>query len=456
MEKAHRQQKKKEESLKDIHAKNRAQNLEGGLTAPSVSPLKASKKGKGNGFVRQEMSVKDIEARLSLTSESLCLALLGEPNRKLSNKNNFRYGAKGSLSINLSKGLWKNFETDEAGNNLGLIKSALNLNNFKDVIAFAKNFLGGDQVITPTVQQTKIEKNVQEAQEQIKKKEKVLEIVNRSRSIKGTLAETYLKQTRGLSHFDEADIRFIEKQETYHGKKKTYAPALVAIARDEKGDVHHIEVIKLNSNNAKKDEKSDPIKQSFGSKDGYYVELNKAYKKEKTYLAEGVETGLSLVSIDKNARVVAVLGKGNFMTIKHHNLGKEVVFCVDNDGKKTHNNSLIIDAIDRLEKAGKNVSVIMPKKEGHDLNDVLIKEGKEALKSVIKNEITASEFKKMHDQYLANSIRNSNTNAAEITPKNTSILPIEKQISQERVNDFIRQEVTNLTKQRVRNLEREL
>jgi conjugative transfer relaxase protein TraI len=456
MEKAHRQQKRKEESIKDIHAKSLAQTLESNVTTAPVSPLKTSKKGKANGFIRQEMSIKDIEARLSLTSESLCLALLGEPNRKLSKKTNFRYGAKGSLSINLSNGLWKNFETDEAGNSLGLIKSALNLADFKDVLAFAKNFLGGEQMITPKFEQTKIEKNAQEVQEQIKKKEKVLEIVNRAISIKGTLAETYLKQTRGLSHFDKADIRFVEKQETWHGKKKTYVPALMAIARDEKGDIHHIEVIKLNPNNAKKDEKSDPIKQSFGIKDGYYVELNKAYKKEKTYLAEGVETGLSLVSVDKNARVVAVLGKGNFMTIKHHDLGKEVVLCVDNDGKKTYKNNLVIDAIERLEKAGKNVTVIMPKKEGHDLNDVLIKEGKEALKSVIKNEITASEFKKMHDQHLASSIRSANNNAAEMPPKNTYTLPIEKQIGQEKVNNLIRQEVSHLNTQRVRNLEREL
>ncbi|BCA93657.1 hypothetical protein TUM19329_00180 [Legionella antarctica] len=105
-------------------------------------------------------------------------------------------------------------------------------------------------------------------------------------------------------------------------------------------------VIKLNQNNAGKDEKSDPIKQSFGRKEGYYVELNKAYQKEKTYVTEGVETGLSIVSVDNKARVVTVLGKGNFKNIKHHNLGKEVVLCVDNDGKDTYKTSLIIDALD--------------------------------------------------------------------------------------------------------------
>lgn len=455
MEKAHHQKKQKEETLKDIHAENGTLKLENNTALNLVSPTKSSQQNKERGLVRQEISAKDIEANLSLNMESLCLALLGEPNHKLSTKEEYRYGAKGSLSINLSKGLWKNFETEEAGNSLGLIKSALHFKDFKEALAFANDFLGGYQKIPKPKEESKVDKDAKEMQEQIKKKEKVMEIIGRSLSVKDTLAETYLKQTRGLSHFDEADIRFVEKQETYHGKKKTYVPALVAIARDEKGAVNHIEVIKLNPTNAQKDALSQTIKQSFGRKDGYYVELNKAYKKEKTYITEGVETGLSIISVDNKARVVAVLGKGNFKNIKPHNLGREVVLCVDNDGKDTYKTGLIIEAIDRLEKEGKKISVIMPKKEGHDLNDVLVIDGKGALKAVIKNEITPSEFKKMHDQYIANSIKETPNNITEKLQKNSS-RAIERQINQERIKEFIKQEMTRATLNKLRNLEREL
>ena len=457
MEKKHHQQKQKEALLKDIHAENSALKLDRSTTHPLVSPVKSSHQNKARGFVRQEMSTKDIEARLSFNMESLCLALLGEPNRKLSNKTDYRYGAKGSLSINLSKGLWKNFETEEAGNALGLIKYAHQFNDFKDVLAFAKEFVGGYQMSLPhSKKESNVDEHAKEMREQIKKKEKVMAIVGRSLSVKHTLAETYLKQTRGLSHVDEADIRFVEHLETYHGKKKVYVPGLVAIARDEKGAINNIEVIKLNPNNAGKDEKSDPVKQSFGRKEGYYVELNKAYQKEKTYVTEGVETGLSIVSVDNKARVVTVLGKGNFKNIKPHNLGHEVVLCVDNDGQDTYKTSLIIDALDRLEKEGKKVSVIMPKKEGHDLNDVLVIDGKEALKSVIKNEITPSEFKKMHDQSVTNSIKETHNNPDEKLTNNASVHFIERQISQDKIKDFIKQEMTNSTLNKLKYLEREL
>ncbi|OJY48525.1 MAG: conjugative transfer relaxase/helicase TraI [Legionella sp. 40-6] len=457
MEKKYHQQKQKEKSLKDIHAEKCTLTLETNTEPNLVSPAKSSHQNKARGFIHQEMSAKDIEARLALNMESLCLALLGEPNRNLSNKTEYRYGAKGSLSINLNKGLWKNFETEEAGNALGLIKSVHHFSDFKEVLAFAKEFLGGYQVIIPkSKKESKVNEQAKEMQEHIKKKEKVMEIVGRSLSVKDTLAETYLKQTRGLSHFDEADIRFVEHLETYHGKKKAYVPALVAIARDEKGAVNNIEVIKLNPNNARKDEKSDPVKQSFGRKNGCYVELNKAYQKEKTYVTEGVETGLSIVSVDNKARVVTVLGKGNFKNIKHLNLGKEVVLCVDNDGKDTYKTSLIIDALDRLEKEGKKVSVIMPKKEGHDLNDVLLMDGKEALKSIIKNEITPSEFKKMHDQNVTNLIKETHNNPDEKITKKTYMHSIERQISQEKIKDFMKQEMSISTINKLRNLEREL
>jgi len=456
MEKAHHQQKKKEETLKSIHAENNAPNLESNTAQGLARPAKPSQQSKTRGFVHQNVSAKDIEASLSLNMESLCLALLGEPNRNQSTKTNYRYGAKGSLSIDLGSGLWKNFETEEGGNSFGLIKSVHHFTDFKDVLAFAKEFLGGYQVLIPQSKEPKVNESDKKMQEQIKKKEKVMEIVGRSISIKDTLAETYLKQTRGLSHFDSADIRFVENQETYHGKKQTHVPALVAIARDEKGAVNNIEVIKINPTNAQKDARSDPIKQSFGRKDGYYVELNKAYKKEKTYITEGVETGLSIVSVDSKARVVTVLGKGNFKNIKHHTLGHEVVLCVDNDGKDTYKTSLIIDAIDRLEKEGKKVSVIMPKKEGHDLNDVLVLDGKEALKSLIKNEITPSEFKKLHDQQVTNSIRETHHIDDEKLSKNTYTNSMERQISQEQMKEFIKQEMTSTSMNKLKNLEREL
>jgi predicted P-loop ATPase len=48
--------------------------------------------------------------------------LLGEPNRKLSNGNELRFGARGSISVDLIKGTWFDFETNEGGGVVALIE----------------------------------------------------------------------------------------------------------------------------------------------------------------------------------------------------------------------------------------------------------------------------------------------------------------------------------------------
>ncbi|MBR0732420.1 AAA family ATPase [Bradyrhizobium japonicum] len=47
--------------------------------------------------------------------------LLGEPNRAMSSDHELRYGARGSLAIDLRKGTWYDFETEEGGGALDLV-----------------------------------------------------------------------------------------------------------------------------------------------------------------------------------------------------------------------------------------------------------------------------------------------------------------------------------------------
>jgi hypothetical protein len=56
-----------------------------------------------------------------LEIEPIARALLGEPNAKLSSQFEWRYGNRGSLSIDLRKNVWHDHETDESGGCLDLI-----------------------------------------------------------------------------------------------------------------------------------------------------------------------------------------------------------------------------------------------------------------------------------------------------------------------------------------------
>ena len=55
-------------------------------------------------------------------SRQIALALLGEQNKKKSTADELRWGTNGSLSVNIRKGTFTNFETDESGGMVDLIK----------------------------------------------------------------------------------------------------------------------------------------------------------------------------------------------------------------------------------------------------------------------------------------------------------------------------------------------
>lgn len=110
-----------------------------------------------------------------------------------------------------------------------------------------------------------------------------------------------MKTHRGLSEYMGAALRFIPKISTWHGNKKIEVPALLCVARNDAGDLHHAQVIRLDPTTGNKDQQSNIIKQTYGAINGVGIELNKGIKGQVTYLAEGVETGLCIVEAEKKS-----------------------------------------------------------------------------------------------------------------------------------------------------------
>jgi dsDNA-binding SOS-regulon protein len=221
--------------------------------------------------------------------------------------------------------------------------------------------------------------NLEDEKRQEKMKALGDKLYQQSIPVKGTLGEKYLAHFRGHSHYENADIRFVN---SISGVDKTtgnriYTPAILSIAKDDKNALHHVQVIRLNNDGSKnKDVKI--TKQTYGKMNGFAVYLNTKADKSVTYLAEGVETGLSILKANNKAHVLAVLGKSNFANINLDKLADKVVLALDNDGIKSLSDRVINEAIKRIENAGKEVYIIMPEKHKTDLNDVLRNDGYQA------------------------------------------------------------------------------
>lgn len=346
----------------------------------------------------------DKEALLSTLisrSRELVTHLLGEPNHGLSKPNNYRYGTKGSLSVNLTKGVWYNFETGDKGNLFHLIESEKGLSNFKEVLDFAVNFTNYTPGLAPV-----INKPIKESE--VKHNDKMQKLAakfyRQSKPIKGSLIEKYLLIHRGISQFDSADIRYCPGIYTKTSKGVEYLPGLLAFARNETGQINHVQVTRLDEETANKTKKCKVVKQTYSANNGFAVNLNHRGEGDLTYYTEGVETGLSLLEGNPKSRVFTVLGKENFGNIKLDKIPtKKVVICVDNDGKATykykkdgkHN---IIESVERLKKNGFDVLISLPKKSGQDLNDILLLNGKNGLEKEMKSLITLKEFKEICDR----------------------------------------------------------
>lgn len=323
----------------------------------------------------------EIESSLKAQSRELCHHLLGEPNKALSSSNNLRYGRKGSLSIQVKSGLWKNFETDESGNLFGLIKTELGMSEFKDAVKYAKEFLNMSEYIEPKIRKEAIKKSNQ-ANSTTKKTAETL--YKSSKPINDTPAQKYLNKHRNITSRNETSLRYVKNCYTYHGDKKTTVPALLAPTFDEKGKLNNIQVIRINPLDFNKDRQSKLKKQTLGPSNGYFCELNKNHNNGVTYIAEGVETGMSILEAKPEARVIVTFGVSNFKNIKFSLLGKDVCFCLDNDGDATYKNKSIHSGLKEAQNNNKNVSYIRPNKNGDDLNDELIRGGKKAVLKTIE------------------------------------------------------------------------
>ena len=386
-------------------------------------------------FKENKIDANELHLALVANSETLSKHLLGEPNKSLSKQNTLRYGSKGSLSINLTKGVWYNFETEESGNLFQLIGQEKGLSDFKDILKFAQNFTNYTPGYTPQVKQKSTPVKDKNSNGMRKK---ALEYYGSSKPIKGSLVEKYLLVHRGITCGENADIRYCASVYTTTKNGKLYVPALLAFSKNKQGDINNAQVTKLDINTGNKCKKSEVDKQTYGANNGCLVNLNRKGNSDVTYITEGVETGLSIAESNPKARVFTVLGKSNFKNINASLVPtKKIILCVDNDGNNTYkyNNdrkNIIITSIENLEKKGFEVQISLPKIKGQDLNDILLSKGVKGVKKELLSLLKPDDFKAICDK---NNNINSSTKSKEYSFNKTNL---------DNISDLNRQEISDI------------
>lgn len=199
--------------------------------------------------------------------------------------------------------------------------------------------------------------------------EKIRLMLRHTQSPDGSIVEKYLNG-RGIYKVLPEDIRY------QHSDK--YGPSMVAIVRGHDGQITGIQRTRLCP--VTKDKVTNgPAKLSQGCIFGSSVLIQKG-KNEKVFLAEGLETALSLKEAGIDGEIRAVLGKVNVLNVGLTvSPDRDVVLVADNDGRQWKDDKSFVQTLDTLKESGYKVSVMFPEnshqKDKIDFNDVLVNEG---------------------------------------------------------------------------------
>jgi hypothetical protein len=221
--------------------------------------------------------------------------LLGQPNLTLSAGDNWRYGRKGSLSVDIKRGRWFDHEAGMGGGVLALIRYMTGTDN-----RGAFNFLGlepepgASYSMAPQRVQRAVSDDKRDSSIQISREKRIalaLRLWEAAIDPAGTLVETYLASRR-LHLPDDEPKRVIRFHPACPFGGNAVHPCMVALFRDiVTGEPCGIHRTALTTDGGKIDKKM------LGRAGGAAIMLSKSA--EVTHglgIAEGIETALSVLN----------------------------------------------------------------------------------------------------------------------------------------------------------------
>ena len=367
-----------------------------------------SKEPNAQVIIRQHetLDAATINEALMSCPETSYPSIFGEPKSK--NTQELRYS--GGLVVILkgdSRGLWYDFVEGKGGSPIQAIMRERGV-DFLDALKIGSEIAGinnYDFKMAPT--RSAPTQNQSKNLNDLKNKSQIVKSIwGAGIDLKGTLAERYLKEHRGIE-LDNLDARFLPKGASHIDLKEgqiinrvNKIPAIVYAARDSKGDLTGLQRIYLDPKTGGKNpqmQQAKMVKLSKGVITGSAVLVQKGMRGSPLYIAEGFETAGSIAMAVSHATVIASLGIDNMKNldgiIKKYQ-SKNVIIAADNDGENANTHKKISTIIESYQNKGVDIKAIYPEMlEGKktDWNDVLLKKGVQEIKNQVFNQNSFSQ-----------------------------------------------------------------
>jgi Ti-type conjugative transfer relaxase TraA len=372
--------------------------LKGKTEIPQKRDLKAHEKQiKSIPFLDRKEAIENaLKENISDFADHVFASIGADYNRAMSSKSERRYGTKGEFSVNLQKGLWCSYKDAQlAGGPLHLLTQLKNL-SFKEAIDYGASWarLSPNQVHTQKhnfdssySQKSEKENLKKEVAESKQKIERAQKLWAKGQPIQGTIAERYLKEHRKIVGELSQDFRYLSnvKVAGEQSAGKTY-PCLMVAARSNTGDITAVQLTFLDSKTANKADV--PVqKRSYGLLKGSAVTIQAGKDSNLLFIAEGVETALSLKAAGIEGTIKASLGLSNIARIEPQDHNTHIVICGDHDAPNSPAVKSLQKSVQAFQERGFKVSVIKPDTLGEDFNDILKKQGPKSIRKIIKQAV---------------------------------------------------------------------
>ncbi|MGE0424950.1 MAG: toprim domain-containing protein [Reyranellaceae bacterium] len=270
-------------------------------------------------------------------------------------------------------GDWHEFDGDQGGGPLSALEAATGLRD-RALFAHAADLVGWSPDAParrePPASPIKVEKD---------SRQEIAYILSRTVPIGGTPGETYL-HARGLACPASPDLLF--HPDLVHWDSRTGYPALVGVVRDRVGAVVAVHRTYLSPGGAAKADVAKPRKM-LGRVAGGAVRLAPIGDDGVVALSEGIETALAVMTACPAMPAWATMSANNLEQVQLPPQARHVILLADNDASGAGLRAAEA-AARRLGAEGRRVALALPPQAGDDFNDVLQRDGADAVRRIVE------------------------------------------------------------------------
>ncbi len=374
----------------------------------------------------KEIVEEALKANMADFADHIFTSIGEDYNRAMSSRTERRYGKKGEFAVNIQKGVWLSYKDSQlAGGPLHLLTKLKDL-SYQEAIEYGTSWarLSPEQLTihkktydSSYSQKKNLEKETQEIKQKIKRAQS---LYAKGLPIQGTLAERYLREHRKIQGNLPKDLLYLPSNQM----GKSSLPALMSVARSNEGDVTAVQLTFLDPTTANK--ANIPVqKKSFGSIKGAAVTIQAcphprvvgeheepAESSNLLFIAEGVETALSVKEADIKGTIKASLGLSNIKRLQPEDINFHIILCGDHDAPESSATKSLQKSAQVLQERGYKVTIIKPDKLGEDFNDVLKVKSAKGIKEILTKNLPKDFLTSMETSAEKQPQKNSHTRGA--------------------------------------------